>query len=32
VTSNKDWFATYKPGDFGAIYQVDGAPVTRMNL
>jgi hypothetical protein len=24
VTSNKEWFATYKLDDFEAIYQVDG--------
>ena len=26
VTSNKEWFATYKSGDFGVVYQVDIAP------
>jgi hypothetical protein len=25
VTSKKEWFATYKPGDFGAVYQFDVA-------
>jgi hypothetical protein len=32
VMSNKEWFATYKPGDFGAVYQVDGAPQRIMGM
>jgi hypothetical protein len=32
VTSNKEWFATYKPGNFGADYQVDGAPERIMGM
>lgn len=32
VTSNKEWFSTYKPGDFGAVYQVDGAPQRIMGM
>ena len=24
VTSNKEWFSSYKSGDFGVVYQVDG--------
>ena len=26
VTSNKEWFLSYKSGDFGVVYQVDGVP------
>ena len=32
VTSNKEWFSTYKPGDFGVVYQVDGAPQRIMGM
>jgi hypothetical protein len=30
--SNKEWFATYKPGDFGVVYQVDGSPQRIMGM
>jgi hypothetical protein len=26
VTSNKEWFSSYKSGDFGVVYQADGTP------
>jgi hypothetical protein len=30
--SNKEWFATYKPGDSGVVYQVDGSPQHIMGM
>lgn len=32
VTSDKEWFSAYKPGDFGVVYQVDGAPQHIMGM
>jgi hypothetical protein len=32
VASNKEWFATYKPSDFEAVYQVDGVPRRIMGI
>jgi hypothetical protein len=32
VTYNIRWFATYKLGDFGAIYEVSGAPERIMGM
>jgi hypothetical protein len=32
VTSNKEWFATYKLDNFGVFYQVDDAPQCIMGM
>jgi tyrosyl-tRNA synthetase len=32
ITSNKEWFATYKAGDFGAVYQIDGSHRRMMDM
>ena len=32
VTSNKEWFSSYKSGDFGVVYQADGTPLRVMGM
>jgi hypothetical protein len=32
VTSNKEWFATYNPADFGVVYPIDGATQCIMGM
>ena len=32
ATSNKEWFSSYKSGDFGVVYQADGTPQRVMGM